>query len=199
MAICKASVTITGISPLLQNNPQTVNAFNSFAKAKKVITAKRSKTEDDLLELADLEMESKLYWDDSIGVYVPSRWLTESVITAAFSVAKISKAKMRGGIFAVEDKLTLEYDKKSKVKGITDIVKNDYFRHFMILPQSGVRVSKYAPIFHKWSFTGVIEYDDTVIDLNTLRRVYERAAKYVGFGDFRPTFGRSIAEVSDVC
>lgn len=199
MAIRKASVVITGVSPLLQNNPQTVNPFNFFAKAKKVITSKRAKTEDDLLELADLEMESKLYWDDNVGIYVPSRWLTEAAITAAFAVAKISKAKMRGGIFAVEDKLTLEYDKKNKVKSIADVVKNDYFRHFMILPQAGVRVSKYAPIFHKWSFTGSIEYDDTVIDLSTLRRVYERTAKYVGFGDFRPTFGRATAEVSDVC
>ena len=32
MAIQQARVTITGIGPLLQNNPQTVDPFNSYKK-----------------------------------------------------------------------------------------------------------------------------------------------------------------------
>ena len=199
MSIQQASVKITGIAPLLQNNPQTVDPFNAYAKAKKAITNKRTaKTEDDLIELGNLETESKIYFDEKIGVYVPATWLTEAVIVTGFSVAKIGKKSMRGGLFAVEPKIALDYQHKAKVKTIHDVVGNPVFRHRMLLKQGQVRVPKDAPIFHQWSFETTLEFDDTIVDLRTLKSIIDRAAKYGGFGDFRPTFGRATAEVSDV-
>lgn len=198
MAIRTASIKITGIAPLLQNNPQCVDPFNRYTKAKRSITNKRtSKTDDDLIELGNIETESKVYFDDKIGVYVPSTWLTESIIVTGFQVAKIGRAKMRGGLFATEPKIKLQYRGMQKVKTIADVVMNSEFRHRMLLKQGQVRVPKDAPIFHDWSFETVIEYDDTVMDYGSLRRIVDRAAKYGGFGDFRPTFGRALAEASD--
>lgn len=199
MAIQQARIVVAGISPLLQNNPQTVDPFNRFAKAKKSITNKRTaKTDDDLLELGNLETESKLYFDDEIGVYIPATWITEAIICTGFSVAKIGRAKMRGGLFATEPKIKLKYRGMNKVKTITDVVMNPEFRHRMLLKQGQVRVPKDAPIFHDWSFETAVEFDDTVVDMGSLRRIVERSAKYGGFGDFRPTFGRANAEVLDV-
>ena len=199
MAIQQARIVVAGISPLLQNNPQTVDPFNHYAKAKKAITNKRTaKTDDDLLELGNLETESKLYFDDEIGVYIPATWITEAIICTGFSVAKIGRAKMRGGLFATEPKIKLKYRGMNKVKTITDVVMNPEFRHRMLLKQGQVRVPKDAPIFHDWSFETAVEFDDTVVDMGSLRRIVERAAKYGGFGDFRPTFGRANAEVMDV-
>lgn len=199
MAIQQAQIVVTGISPLLQNNPQTVDPFNHYAKAKKAITNKRTaKTDDDLLLLGNLETESKIYFDDDIGVYIPATWITEAIICTGFSVAKIGRAKMRGGLFSTEPKVKLTYRGMNKVKTITDVVMNPEFRHRMLLKQGQVRVPKDAPIFHDWSFETEVEFDDTVVDLGSLRRIVERAAKYGGFGDFRPTFGRANAEVLDV-
>jgi len=199
MAIQQARIIVTGIAPLLQNNPQTVDPFNHFAKAKKAITNKRTaKTDDDLIELGNLETESKIYFDDEIGVYVPATWITEAIICTGFSVAKIGRAKMRGGLFATDPKIKLRYRGMNKVKTITDVVMNPEFRHRMLLKQGQVRVPKDAPIFHDWSFETMVEFDDTVVDLGSLRRIVERSAKYGGFGDFRPTFGRADAEVLDV-
>lgn len=199
MAIQQAAIKITGISPLLQNNPQTVDPFNRYAKAKKAITNKRTaKTDDDLIELGNLETESKVYFDEQIGVYIPATWITESIIVTGFSVAKIGRAKMRGGLFATENKIALEYRDKAKVKTITDVVMNPAFRHRMLLKQGQVRVPKDAPIFHEWAFKTILEFDDSVVDLRTLKSIIERASKYGGFGDFRPTFGRAIAEVERV-
>lgn len=197
MAIQSVNIKIIGISPLLQNNPQTVDPFNRFAKAKKSITNKRTaKTDDDLIELGNLETESKIYFDDKIGVYVPSTWLTEAIICTGFSVAKIGRAKMRGGLFATEGKIKLAFRGQDKVKGISDVVMNPDFRHRMLLKQGQVRVPKDAPIFHDWSFETVLEFDDTVVDFGSLKNIVCRAAQYGGFGDFRPTFGRATAEVS---
>ena len=199
MAIQQARIIVSGISPLLQNNPQTVDPFNHFAKSKKAITNKRTaKTDDDLIELGNLETESKIYFDDEIGVYVPATWITEAIICTGFSVAKIGRAKMRGGLFATEPKIKLKYRGMNKVKTITDVVMNTEFRHRMLLKQGQVRVPKDAPIFHDWSFETAVEFDDTVVDMGSLRRIVERSAKYGGFGDFRPTFGRANAEVLDV-
>lgn len=199
MAIQQARIVVTGISPLLQNNPQTVDPFNRYAKSKKAITNKRTaKTDDDLLWLGNLETESKIYFDDDLGVYIPATWITEAIICTGFSVAKIGRAKMRGGLFATEPKVKLTYRGMNKVKTISDVVMNPEFRHRMLLKQGQVRVPKDAPIFHDWSFETEVEFDDTVVDLGSLRRIVERAAKYGGFGDFRPTFGRANAEVLDV-
>ena len=57
---------------------------------------------------------------------------------------------------------------------------------------------KAVPIFHNWSFSTEIEYDDKIIDPHSIQSVIERASKYGGFGDFRPTFGRAVAEVTHV-
>lgn len=198
MAIRTANVSVTGISPLLQNNPQTVDPFNYYAKAKKRITNKRTaKTEDDLLELGNLETESKIYFDADLGVYVPATWLTEAVIATGFGVAKIGRQKMRGGLFATEPKIKLRYRGQEKVRAISDVVQNPEFRHRMLLKQGQVRVPKDAPIFHAWSFDTALEFDDSVVDFGSLSRIIEHAAKYGGFGDFRPTFGRAQAVVQE--
>jgi len=199
MAIQTAHIKIIGMDYLLQNNPQTVDPFNAFSKAKKRITNKRTgKTDDDLIELGNIETESKLYFDEELGVYVPTRWLTEAICTGAFGVVKIGKDKMRGGVFATSSKAKLNYDGMAKVKTIADVVINPKFRHRAMLPQGQVRVAKDFPIFKNWSFETDIEFDDSIIDFDGLSRVVCRTAKYVGFGDFRPTFGRAIAEVANV-
>ena len=43
-----------------------------------------------------------------------------------------------------------------------------------------------------------MEFDDKIIDPDSLTRIVEHTARYVGFGDFRPKFGRATAEVAHV-
>jgi hypothetical protein len=192
-----ANLKVVGVSPLLMNNPQTVDRFNRFAKRMAVINAKKTRrTDDDYLEMRDLEMESKSYFDDEMGVYVPSSWVAEAIATSAFRVAKLSRADIRGAMFTPEEKITLNFRDKDKIKTITDIVKNPDFRHLMILPQGQTRLAKAFPIFHKWSFETTLEFDDKIIDPDSLSRIIDHTAKYGGFGDFRPKFGRAIAEVN---
>ena len=198
MAIQQAHIAIKGVNYLLLNNPQTVDPFNRYTKLKSAITSKRKKTEDDLIELGNLEVESKMYFDPELGVYVPTRWVTEAICLGAHAVIKIGKDKMRGGIFSTEEKAKLTYANMDKVRAMSDIVGNPIFRHRALLPQGSVRVPKDFPIFKNWSFSTTIEFDDSVVDFAGLKRVMERTAMYTGFGDFRPTFGRATAEVTSV-
>jgi hypothetical protein len=198
MSIQMAHVTITGINPLLQNNPQCVDPFNRFTKLKKPLTSKKQKTEEDLLEIGNIETESKIYFDEKLGVYVPTRWITEQIVTSSFGITKIGKDRMRGGLFATEGKAKLTYRGIKNVSTINDIVFNADFRHRMVLPQQNVRIAKDFPIFHDWEFSTILEFDDSVVDLPGLTSIITRGARYVGFGDFRPTFGRGTAEVKGV-
>ena len=199
MSMRSAMVSIAGSVALLRNNPQTVDRFNQFAKRMKEISAKGTRrTDDDYLEMRDLEMESKVYFDDKLGVYVPAGWLAEAIATAAFKVAKISKANIRGALFVTDEKIKLNYRDINKVKKIADIVKNPAFRQMLTLPQGQVRIVKAFPIFHAWSFETSVEFDDKIIDPDSLTRIAEHTARYVGFGDFRPKFGRATAEVVHV-
>ena len=82
MSICTAKVTITGVGTLLQNNPQTVDRFNPYAKRMSAITAKKTRrTDDDYREYQDIEVRAKLFFSDDpkIGVFIPARWLTASI------------------------------------------------------------------------------------------------------------------------
>lgn len=198
MPILQAKVKAVGYAPLLMNNPQTVDRFNPYAKEMSKINAKKTaRTDADYMRLRDIEMRSKIHWDDEIGIYAPATWLSAALATMSFKTAKISKAMIRASVFIVEDKLPLKYRSKGKVKQPQDIVKNDEFRHVMLLPQGGKRIAKAIPIFHDWSFAAKLEYDDTVLDFSQLQDILQKAGNYGGFGDFRPTFGRATMEITN--
>lgn len=190
---------IEGIEPLLLNNPQTVDIFNPYSRAKKAITGKRSKTDEDHLEIRRLDVESKVYWDEKLGVYVPTTWLMAAIAGQSWARAKIKKAEIRSCVFPTEGRLKLSYSGEQKVKAIADISSNPEFIHTMLLKQGQVKLAKAAPIFRDWSFEGEIEFDSQIIDRSTLVSLLEYAASYNGFGDFRPTYGRSVfAEVESM-
>jgi hypothetical protein len=199
MSIQEMKFTIKGITPLLQNNPQCVDRFNYYARSISKINMKgKRRTDEDYLELRDLEISAKIYWNDNIGIFVPTRWVAAALAKVSFTQAKISKASFRGGVFMDGDKMELSYRGKKSVKSALDIVKNHDFRHLMLLPQGQVRVAKVSPIFHDWAFSGGLEFDDKIIDSDTLKSLLKYSAHYGGFGDFRPTFGRGEAEVKNV-
>lgn len=199
MSIRTANVFVKGMTPLLTANPQMVNRFNPYARRAAEINAKKTRrTDDDYMELRDVEIEAKTYYDDDLGVYVPSSWLLEAVACNGFKVAKLSRDTIRGALFATEEKLKLNHRHADKVRGLKDVVGNSVFHQIMGIPQGKVRVMKAWPIFHDWSFSAVLEFDDKEIDPGSLTRIVEYAGKYGGFGDFRPKFGRAIIEVSHV-
>jgi hypothetical protein len=189
--------TVKGVSPLLQNNPQTVDRFNKYTQAMARINAKKTKrTDDDYRELQDIEVRAKIYFDPDLGIYVPSTWVTSAIAANSFRTIKTSKADIRGAVFATEPRLKLTYRGAEKVKQPEDIVGNSQFRTSLTLKQGQVRVVKAAPIFHDWSFRFLLEFDDKIIDPGSLEHVIKYSAKYGGFGDFRPTYGRAEAEVT---
>ena len=190
---------ISGIDSLLMNNPQTVDPMNYYSREKKKITSKRVKTDQDLLDLRRLDIESKTYFDDILGVYIPSTWVAASIASLSWAKAKIKKADIRSGVFPVDTKIKLHFQDDHKVKTLDDIAGNPVFHTTMLLKQGQVKIAKAAPIFHNWWFETEIEFDPAVIDRQTLLDLLSYGATYGGYGDFRPTHGRAkFEEISEI-
>ena len=199
MSIQKINVEIVGTNPLLMANPQTVDRFNQYARDMAKINAKKTRrTDEDYRMLADIEVRSKVHWDDEVGVFVPSTWVMSAICKHAFNLEKISKDKIRGSVLETEHKLPLEFAGRDKVKTLDDVVGNPAFRYQMNIKQGQVRVMKSVPIFKNWSFKTSLLVENTQIDPADVKAIIEYAAKFGGFGDFRPTFGRAEASVKTV-
>lgn len=199
MAIKTLTATFNGFSPLLQNNPQGINPFNPLQKeaASANKKYKADKTEENFIAEAQVGIRLRTFWDDELGVYVPTRWVSASIAKHAYSKYRtLSKDKVRAAVFTTADKVKLIYDGHKKVKTLDDVAKNNKF-HTMIFQKIGMsKVPKSMPIFHKWSFEVELEFDDSIIDVEQLTSILEYGAKYNGYGDFRPTYGRAICEVT---
>ena len=65
------------------NNPQTVNPFNGYSKMLKPLTSKRTKTEDDLMEISRIKFLSCLYVGGKGGYVIPCTHFENAVISAA--------------------------------------------------------------------------------------------------------------------
>ena len=74
---------ITGTMPLMLNNPQTVNPFNEFTKKLKPLTSKRTKTDDDMLEIYKLKFLASLYTNAQGRYILPAEHIANALIAAA--------------------------------------------------------------------------------------------------------------------
>ncbi len=198
MAIKTISVKFTGISPLLQNNPQTVDVFNYYSKKKKPLVKKGAKrTDEDTMAMRIIDVESKIFLDEDTGVYIPDGWMT-AFLASNTKPRSFTLKDVRGGIFTTHHKAKLSFDGMNLVKTKEDISGNDKFIYLRTVKQGQIRLVKPFPIFHEWSFEYELEYEDTMFDIDELTAHIKHNAKYGGFGDFRPSFGRCIAEVTNV-
>ena len=197
----RLTFTVTGRNEIRLNNPQTVDPLNEYTiRIKEFTNVHHSRRDEDHYRaLADLEVESKIYWTDELGVYIPSSWIMEAIAKESFTQTKISKAKMRSGVFMTTDKIKLYYAGEDRVRTKNDVVLDPSFRVSGVFKIGQSKVVKYQPRFQGWSFTAELDFDERLFTEAEIKKILTVAVKYNGFGDFRPTYGcGSITEWSVV-
>ncbi len=199
MAIKTLNVKFDGFSPILLNNPRAINPMDPLGKADAAANKKfkASKTDENFIAQCETGIAVRIFWDDEFEIYVPTRWVLAQIAKHSFKRCKISKDNARAAVFTLTDKSKLTYDGVKNVKTADDVIKNTNFQTLIFQKIGQVKVPKSMPIFHKWSFELELEYDNTIIDLEQLTDILEHGAKYNGYGDFRPTYGRCIATVTE--
>lgn len=177
---------IEGTQPLMTNNPQTVNPFNEYTKALKVLTAKRKRTEDDQLKIFRLKFAASLYIKGDGTYYIPCDHFHKSVCDAAKEQKMGTKFKQS---FFVYTDCPLEFPDKDKDPDRLF----DECKQYVDVRDAGIkgdRIPACRAIFPRWSTTVECFYDESQIDESDIIRFMEIAGLRKGVGTYRIKFGR---------
>lgn len=180
-----------GTAPLMMHSDQAVNPRNKYSIAMKEITSKRKKTEEDLDLLSQIEWESGLYWDEKNGYYLPERVISGALLASSkqFKLGQLFKQ----GVMVIEDKASLHFpDKDLKPE---NLFKKQEYVDFRNVRVQQSKVMRTRPIFPEWSVEFTLGLIGEKFNKKELIQVVENAGKYVGFGDYRPRYGRFDVEV----
>lgn len=183
-------VRITGTSPLLMQAETLANPLHELTKAHKAVSGKRKKSEDDYLWLMQSEWSASMYYDDSIGPFIPSLNM-EGCIAEAGKIHRLGKT-IKQAVQVVNDMAKLEYEGPRKKDALW---KSNKFADVRGVNVSGKKIMRCRPIFTKWAAEFEIAYMEDVIDRGDLVRVIEEAGRRIGIGTYRPRFGRFGVEV----
>lgn len=183
-------VKVTGVTPLMLNNPQTVNPFNEFSKQLSPLTSKRKKTEDDLLEISRIKFLSSLYLAmDGKTYIIPAEHFERSLIDAAKEKKLGKKFERSMNIFTDG---VLDFPDKDKTP-----IQLFELGKYVDVRAVGIKNSKITTtraIFPEWSTEVTVSFDETQIDPKDVKDAFEVAGLRYGVGTFRRKYGKFQVE-----
>jgi len=185
-------VKITGTRPLLMHNGALADKLNPWVRKIRLITSKHSskKTDDDEEELARLEWNGGLYYDDIAGCPVVPAESIEGAIRDGAKASRKGKDAICG-ITVIEPMSPVEYDGP---RGREELWLHEISgrRAFVDRRGAGVqrsRVMRTRPRFDSWSLTFGVQVDTDAIDVQSVKRALIEAGARKGMCDYRPRFG----------
>lgn len=180
-----------GIRPLLMHNGRLADPLDTYARALKSVSGKRKKTDADYEEMARLEHEGGLYFDARLGPVVTGDCITACILSGA-KKTRIGK-DVQAGVFVIEDAVPVEYAGPRTVKGMW--AERDKFSLRKLVKVGTARVMRTRPMIPTgWRINFTIEYDPEIVDVGSLKRAIIDAGALCGLCDWRPRFGRFVAE-----
>lgn len=183
-----------GISPLIMHSCQCVNPLHPITlEMKKINAKKKNKTEEDLIALSDLEWEAGLYYDESVGIYIPAENI-EATIREGAKARRKGKDIVKG--FQCEDMMIPLDIGENLTK---EEMKKDFrFRDVRAMRVMSSRVMRTRPRFNMWNLTFTALYDEKIISFNEIVDAIEYAGQYVGLCDSRPKYGKFVSKVEEL-
>lgn len=179
--IDKVYVKVKGITPMLIQNGRCANPLDPFTKKMKSLTSKKNKTDDDLHLILETQWEASLYWNDEIGLYMPS----ENMYAAFYKGAKKHKLgnKCSGIIFPDPIGYPIITDFHSSFPEFKADKKNRFIKPVVV---QRAKTISCRPIFHNWSINFDLEFEREVWDVNEIKTVLQTMSNRIGFGVWTP-------------
>ena len=178
---------ISGTSPLLMHNGQLADPMSEHAKSIARITAKRRKVEADHRELARQEFLGGLYLSGGVPC-IPAEMMEAALVKSAMHEKRGPAAK--AGLF-VPGNIRLDYDGPSDPHHLWE---DPRFRFRCLVRVGTSRLIRTRPRFDNWACTLTIEYMPDLLNPREVTSFIVTAGTLVGIGDWRPKFGRFMAE-----
>lgn len=187
------TLTLTGKKPLLLHNGRLANPIDPHTRAISRISKKRNKTDEDLVEVMQLEARGGAYeteGDGFLGFPQVAIW------RCIYDAAKAYKlgVRVKQALMAEDVILPLLIGGEPvKVDAFLSEPENIDYRSVKVTTS---RVMRARPIVRGWSCTARFDLFEDVIDPRDLVPVFERAGRLIGIGDWRPTYGTFEIEVA---
>lgn len=169
---------------LLMHNGQLADPLNEHTKRLKEFTSKKKKSDEDHIKIGEIEFQGGLYFDDTIGPYIP-----DVAIDAVLKEG--AKKKRLGTIFescvrCIDDMVPIQYKGPRTREGLW---KDPKFRDRRGCGVQQARVIRTRPKFTDWSLEFTIQVFPCELNPENIRQAIKDAGTYVGLCDFRPRFG----------
>lgn len=186
--------TWKGTTPLIMHSCRGVNPLDPISIELKKYTAKRKKTDEDLVKISDLEWKSGLYYDDSVGLYIPCDNIVKTVQEGA-------QARKRGKdiqkAFDVLD-MMVPLDIGENLT-LDDMMKDYRFRDVRAMRVMSAKVNRTRPRFTNWRVTFKAQYDETILDIDAIANAMDYAGSYIGICDSRTRkYGRFVCNITEI-
>lgn len=183
----KIRIEIAGVPgvPLLTHNERLANPSDPITRRMKEITSKRSKTDDDHLDLARLEFEGGLYVTSDGTVGLPT-WNVFRCIQEGGKLNRLGKNIERSVQMLGEDVVPIVHDGPSAVQALWD--SGCYDQRSVKVGTS--KVTRTRPAFRNWRITVELMLITDVLGKEDFAMATENAGMMCGLGDYRPRFGR---------
>lgn len=175
---------IKGKSPLMVHNAQLADPTNKFTKAIAELTKKRTKTDEDRLEIARLEFHGGLYLDAKGHPCLPGVGIDSAIVSAAKKRRQGPQAK--AGIITDGDVPILYDGPKNPGK----MWASGRFADTRGAIVSGSRVMRTRPIFPEWELKWATSFDPELLNARDLIDWVDILGRQVGLYEFRPRYGR---------
>ena len=179
------TLTIKGTRPMLLHSESTSDPTNEYAiRLASLTSQKNKKTEDAQAEIARVEWEAGLYFDER-GVYMP----TWNIVRSIQEGAQLSKKgkDIERFVQAVEERAYFPLP----AADLDALWADPQYRDRRSVGVSGRRVIRTRPrIPTGWRLTLTLAYVPEKIDEAQIRDYAASAGAYIGLGDFRKRFGR---------
>lgn len=185
----KLTFKVKGVAALLLHNGRTANPMDPYAKAMKEISGKRKKTDSDYEKLSDLELEAGLYFDDDGKIYFPALNIEQAIIGGA---KKSSLGKEFLKAIAVDG--VGMYLKNGRQYTKEQVMSNEKYRYLTNVRVKQSRIVRTRPRFDEWNGEFDVLYNENLLNQDQVVGAVIAAGDEVGFGDWRPRFGRFEVE-----
>lgn len=168
------SFRIVGVSPLVQHQW----AEKALRQMREKHAGKKTKTRD--VRDPQEEADAATYKDAKGRPGIPAIAFKSSLITAAHKDLGIEKTLVRKAIFTgcadPQEVLPIEFE---RVEAREDLVRVG----------AGSADLRYRPYFFGWTCTMSLQFEPTLIQVNDLLTLIDRAGLTVGIGEWRPEKG----------
>lgn len=178
------------------HNVRLASPMNPYAKElSRLNRAKPSskRTDEDRLDIARVEWEGGLYFDDEVGPYVPASWIFKTILEGARAGRR--GQKVEGGLTVVEMIHPLVYRGPRDIDGLWGNGGESGFVDFRTVRVGQAKVDRCRPIFNQWAFEADLLLDPGVLDVAELADIAEIAGRLKGIGDYRQQYGRFDAQI----